>query len=317
MTMLRAAATIAILGGLAWTTELDGFFGSLLQANVGWLAVAALLLPVNIALEVSKWRVLLRTTSDPSFGDALGSILAGYSLGLFTPGRAGDYAGRILYLKSDGIQTAVQTVVDRLISMSVYVGIGLIALFASFNVGIITFSPSWAYVAVIGGLFAILLIALVARPAVFYRLLSRASASDKWTGGIAFMRNLGRRESLRLLLLSTLRYGVFTSQLVVLVVACGGGSSVPLMYVCASLVFLVKTMVPSFTFADLGIRETAAIFFFGLVGVDPLVALNASLMLFALNLVVPAICGAAFLPHLRVPFRLETRQGDRVGSIAR
>ena len=316
MTILRTAATIAILGGLAWMIEFDAFLNSILQAQMSWLIVAALLLPVNIALETWKWKALLKTTSEPTTTDALGSILAGYALGLFSPGRAGDYVGRILYLKDDGFQTAVQTGLDRVISMSVYLGAGLIALCLAFWMGIVDFSGSWSYIAPIGVVLALTLIVLVVRPTLLYRALSWFSRSRKWTRSIRFMGNVDRRLSVHLLALSALRYVVFTSQLVALILAFGGESSGALLYLCASLVFFIKTMIPSFTFADLGIRETASVFFFGLVGIVPAAALNASLMLFALNLVIPAIAGAVFVPRLRVPVRFRKSAETRVGSVA-
>lgn len=317
MTILRAATTVALLGGLVWMIDLDTFLSSVLHARTGWIIVAALLLPINITLETLKWAALLRTSSRTTTADALGSILAGYSLGLFTPGRAGDYVGRILYLKNDGFQTAIQTGVDRVISMSVYVGVGLVAVFAAFWTGIIEFSHSWVYITPVGGVVAVILISLVIRPTLFYRLLSKVSRSRKWAEGIRFMRAVSRRLAVHLLALSALRYIVFTSQLVVLVLAFGGQSEVPMMYLCASLVFFVKTMIPSFTFADLGIRETASVFFFGLLGIEPVSALNASLTLFALNLVVPAIAGTAFVPRLRVPIRFKKSLGSPIGSEAR
>lgn len=317
MMVLRIAATVAILGGLVWIIEIDAFVNSVLDADAGRLVVAALLLPVNITLEAWKWRALLRAGSKTTTSEAFGSILAGYALGLFTPGRAGDYVGRILYLRSDGFQTAIQTGVDRVISMSVYVGAGLIALVVSFWTGLIEFSNPWIYVTMIGSALALGLIALVSRPELFYLLLSRVSRADKWVHGIRFMHGIGKRLFLRLLALSVLRYIVFTSQLVVLVIAFGGESTILLMYVCASLVFFVKTMLPSFTFADLGIRETASVFFFGLLGVEPVAALSASLTLFALNLVVPAIVGAVFVPRLRLPVRLRKSLRAHLVSIAR
>ncbi|MFV1980066.1 MAG: lysylphosphatidylglycerol synthase domain-containing protein, partial [Rhodothermia bacterium] len=187
MMVFRTAATVAILGGLVWMIELDVFLNSVIQAGVGWLVIAALLLPVNIALEAWKWRALLRAGSKTTTAEALGSILAGYALGLFTPGRAGDYVGRILYLRNDGFQTAVQTGVDRVISMSVYVSAGLVALIVALGTGLIEFSNSWIYITAIGGAVALGLVALVIRPELFYRLLSRVSRSDKWVHGIRFM----------------------------------------------------------------------------------------------------------------------------------
>lgn len=317
MTLLRAATTMTLLGGLVWMVELDELVAGLREADAGWLLLATLLMPVNIALESFKWKVLLQTNSRPSTIDALGSVLAGYALGLFTPARAGDYAGRALYLPNDRYQTVVQTALDRLTSMVIYVGAGVIAVAVSVGAGIIGPSTSWLVATGFGGVCGLGLTMLLSRPALLHRLLSRLSRSDRWIRGIRFLRQVDLPRATRLFVLSGLRYFVFATQLVALVIAFGGPPEVELLYVCTSLVFFVKTMIPQFTFADLGIRETAAVFFFGLVGVGSATALNASLVLFALNLLLPAVVGAVFVPRLRISTDVATVIRTRLGWSAR
>jgi len=64
---------------------------------------------------------------------------------------------------------------------------------------------------------------------------------------------------------------------------------------------LVKSSLP-ISFGDLGVREMASIYFLGKFGIDNAIALDASLLLFSFNLLVPAIIGSAFI----IKFKLGT-----------
>jgi hypothetical protein len=65
--------------------------------------------------------------------------------------------------------------------------------------------------------------------------------------------------------------------------------------------YYLKFLIPSLTFLDVGVREGAAILAFGWIGVPEAAALNASLMIFFINLALPAVLGAFFLKRRTVP----------------
>jgi len=280
--------------------EFDSLIDSAFAADAGLLIVAALLVPLNIALEGWKWHRILRSTSNITRQDAIASILCGYTLGLLTPARVGDYVGRVLYLNDGHLRTAFQTGLDRMISAAVYIVIGVSALIAALSLGIIEMSVSWKYVLAVGVFCATALVAIAAQPALLHHVLRSVSASIRWRAGIRFLKSFDLSEAAGLLALSFVRYVVFITQLVLLVVAFGAETSILLLYLAAALVFFVKTLIPSFTLADLGVRETASVFFFGLLGVESAAALNAALLLFSLNLVLPAIAGMFFVSRIRV-----------------
>src|SRR5687768_7675636 len=65
--------------------------------NLPWLVVALLLMPLNWSIEVKKWLNITRDTEPISFGKAWQSVWTGVCIGNLTPGRLGEFAGRILY----------------------------------------------------------------------------------------------------------------------------------------------------------------------------------------------------------------------------
>lgn len=65
-----------------------------------WLVSALLMLAaLNWLLEAFKWQLLGRKLQPLSFGRALSSVLYGVSLGMITPKRSGEVAGRVLALE--------------------------------------------------------------------------------------------------------------------------------------------------------------------------------------------------------------------------
>lgn len=52
-----------------------------------------------------------------------------------------------------------------------------------------------------------------------------------------------------------------------------------------------KTIIPPISFGELGIREGASVFFITQLGEVASVGFNASIFLFSINLVLPAIIG--------------------------
>jgi hypothetical protein len=67
-----------------------------------------LLVIVNWGLEALKWQLLLRHSIPVRWFDALKYVLSGVTLGFITPGRTGEFAGRMILLpEGKRLQTIV------------------------------------------------------------------------------------------------------------------------------------------------------------------------------------------------------------------
>jgi hypothetical protein len=93
-----------------------------------------------------------------------------------------------------------------------------------------------------------------------------------------------------------------------LLVGAGGELSTAVLWAVPA-VFAIKTLLP-ISFLDLGVREAAAVGVLSLVGVTPAVALQASLILFALNVLVPGALGLLVLEREAV-----TRLAPRLAHV--
>lgn len=285
------------------------------EANFLCIVAALALLPVNLLLESVKWRLLLSTTVRTiSTGESIGSVLAGYALGFITPARLGDYAGRVLYLGNDRRgETLVMTMLDRLYSVWIYMLVGTIVLGFQLRSPLPGPPGAWRLTFVVGAALSLIVSVFVLRPSSVHAV---GKSLPRWRPVRGLRRHFLHAGSVRmetagrLLILSALRYGVICTQFVFLVLAFAPESPVLPVYAGVTLVFFAKTIIPSVSLFDLGIRESAAILFLGLYGVAPAAGLSASLLLFAVNLTLPALIGTAFAPGLRQ----ERRRGSARGA---
>ncbi len=105
--LLRYILPLAALIYLAWVLlgipaeSLSAWSASFSQGRQWpWLVLVLLMLAaLNWLLEAFKWQLLARKLQPLSFGRALSGVLYGVSLGMITPKRSGEVAGRVLSLE--------------------------------------------------------------------------------------------------------------------------------------------------------------------------------------------------------------------------
>lgn len=292
-----AAVTVAVV---AHVVEWGEIVAAARRAEAVWIAAAVLLLPANVGLEAYRWhRLVRRLAPEVRFAETLAAVLSGYPLGLATPGRLGDYVGRAFYLRhADKWALAALTFAERMATLAVTLAVGLVAL-GPFLLAH-TALPSGVVAAGLGvGALAV---------AVFVWLMLHPRAARRWLSRLLPVRfaprldvlgAFDRRDARSLLALSALRYGVFSAQFVCLVLAFAPATSLAAAAMGVVLVFFAKSAIPSFTLADLGIREGAAVFFLGALGVGGAAAFNAAFLLFCVNIVGPSLVGLPFILKLR------------------
>lgn len=250
-------------------------------------------MPLNMAIEVFRWKLLASTARLLSNSEAWRSYFAGIALSLITPNRIGEYPGRILYLK--------QKNTIRLISVSILGAFAqLIALFLYGVAGLIyynSFFPGhWQMLVLIICCAALLLMLLL-----FFRFEQWIAYFEqvKWFRRIRTYGQLIRRFSFReqtvVLGLSVLRIAVYLLQLLLLLqwmeislLSISG-------FFMAALYFWSVSVIPSIAFAELGVRGHVSIFLFHHLTQNTVGILAATFGLWCINLLVPALVGCILL----------------------
>lgn len=252
------------------------------------------LMLINWTLEAMKWRVLMRTIAPMTMARAVLATFAGTTVGIITPNRVGEFAGRVLYLPNDQrLRGGAITLLGSLAQFAVTMAFGALAL------GLVRLSgsiddlsgPAWTalvWATVVVGLAVLVLLFF---PATLVRLLALVRWPARIAAAVESLATVKRSVLRQVLLLSILRYAVFTAQFVWLLHAVAQVDVVDALLL-VPVVFLITTWVPSTAFTELGIRGSVIT---SVVPGDAAALLLATALIWIVNLMLPALIGGAVL----------------------
>ncbi len=256
------------------------------------LVFTLLLMPLNWHLEVVKWKVIIRKHEPASTFKAYKSILSGITLGIVTPNQIGSLAGKAVYLDQlPKVKGAVATLLGDLAQTfaAVIIGsYGLLGLYFHMN-------PTSDVNPVPAFILLTLINAGVAWLFLHIHLLQRF---DRWkwlTPYIAIGTDYSRSELTQLLILSGLRFLLFTSQYYVLLFVFGINLTPAEWAMSVLSIYTVISFAPSFIMIQLGIRGALALYFVGLFTGNTVGVLLSTYSLWIINLMIPGLIGLYFL----------------------
>ncbi len=298
----RGALQLAVSLGALWLISRSVSLQDLTRlwslADGGLLFAAVALLPLNLGLQLMKWRTLLLGLEVlPPGKQILRSWFLGLLLGLLTPGRLGEH-GRILFLRDiPRSRLLTLSLLERAASSVVTVFLGLACLLAlphSWFPGL----PRQAILVYAGVSFLLHLLALAVllRPVLLGGLLDRLPRlreHRRLQEARAALAGIAPSHRLALLGWSLAFWLCFTGQFVLLIRSLGFEHS--LSWAAAGGTFLLNALFP-ISFGNLGLRELFSAALFQSIGAEAALAVGASLLLFSINMLLPALIS---LPLLR------------------
>jgi uncharacterized protein (TIRG00374 family) len=294
--LLQGALAIILLLVLFQFVSLSDVKKALLASRPEYIVGAALLVVANIGFQILKWRYFVRLV-DPSATslETAASLLFGISLGAMTPGQIGEFGGRALHHTSISAGTILGlTLVDKVQMLCVMGMAGVISLVILLPVGEI-FGTIIAVVSV--SLFLVVFFRLNVLQHLIsrfhFKVVHRPSIHDFLSALSIFrLRNLVVSFGL-----SSGFYIVIYLQMYLLLNAFSPVRAGDAFLGFAAMMFL-KALVP-ISLGDLGIREASSVYFYALRGIANATALNASLLLFTINILIPSLVGLIFIPKPR------------------
>lgn len=292
-TLARLAIGIILLIVLTQLVDAGAIWTAFLLASVPPLIMAAALLTCNLGFQILKWNYLLRLRiADVSWRQTITSFLFGMTLGLLSPGQLGEFGGRAWRWEGQSPHSVVGlTIIDRMQALFI-IGIGGLS------------STAWIFLPhTIPFLAAVvfpslLLLLLFFNPRMIRKLLVAVGTGRlkfRWTQDfLESLDNLNTRQLFVMFFLTTLFYLSTFLQLHFLVNAFYPTTFAE-SFLGFSAMMLYKTFLP-ISLGDLGVREATSVFVFSLLDIPKAAVFNASLLLFVLNILLPAIIGLLFLP---------------------
>jgi uncharacterized membrane protein YbhN (UPF0104 family) len=274
------------------------------QTPLVWNLVAVMgLMIINWAIEALKWKITIQTIQSIPFFTAFKAVLSGLSFSVTTPNRIGEYLGRILYMEEGNRVKAVSlTIVGSMSQLIITLLMGWISLFviAPELLGHQMISPIWIKVTRYGVLAALLVLLLF-----YFRLPELVKWIDRWARNERFMKWINvlevcdTRLLLQLLGLSFLRFLVFAGQYLLLFPLFKVEPGLLEGFCAVNVSFLVLAIIPTFAIAEVAQRGYIAKTIIGLYSWNETGIVFASLTIWFINLVIPAIVGSLLIVGIR------------------
>ncbi len=299
--LIKISVGIGLLAYLIHKISFQLIVESLTSVNVFHFSIAFLLSVLNVYLQFIRWKILVKTeASSIDQNLILKSLLIGFSGGTFTPARSGEYFLRKLTLKDLSLSSVITlTFIDKMMLLLNVIFWGALV---SFGMMLFFYKVDYFVTASLFIIFATFFTALflMIYSKRFYTYLRELK--NRFNFKLPIFRklleplsDLNNQLISKLILIAFVNFIVIVLQFSIIVLSFNVKSDFELLMVAAIMVYFTKTLIPSITLGEIGIREGAAIYFFGLFGCNEAIAFNSSMLLFMLNLLLPSIIGLYFL----------------------
>ena len=254
------------------------------------LSASCLLLTANWGIEVKKWTLITAPIEKISFANAWQSVWAGVCIGNLTPGRLGEFAGRILFF-SPGVRAKIATShfvsgITQLVVTIVLGCAGLIFYAKGLTKG--TYMVTLTLELLL--LFFLCLVLFRINKVITW--LINVSRLKKFNfEGLSYPNSL----LLKLTGLSLLRYLVFSLQFLLILKACGVHGDFDKLAAVISIMYLVLSTIPMISVIEVAIRAYVAVILFGSFNPNDWQLTAASTLLWFINIALPSLIGYVFI----------------------
>lgn len=267
------------------------FFLQNLSGSKGYLLVfAVVLMPLNWLLETLKWRILMKEEWNQMPGLLMG-VLAGVTFGFITPGRSGEFVGRVMFSKRQQKTKSFY--------LSAIGGIAQMVVTLVFGAVLVQF---WTADALIAGVVigvAVVFLLLYFRFDLFNGVLLSISKLQQHKLVIDNEELPSIPVLMHVLGLSALRYGVYLFQYVLVFEFMGVSNNFMLLLTHNAVLLLLQSLSPLMPLLDVSFRGGAALYVYSGVTVNNLAVVSGALLVWFINLVIPALLGYVFILRYR------------------
>ncbi len=274
------------------------FLDTFRQGSAIYLYTAFFLFTVNYGIEAYKWKLLLLPLQPVSWLYALKAVLAGISVSIFTPNRSGEVVGKLYFMDiNEKMKAALLNFSGSMAQMICTCILGLWGTvyylqnhtFKDINI------PTLPVITGIAVICTIIAFLIYFNQQKFFNAIRHKQWARSLKIDFTDKQQFSTLLQAKILVLSFIRYIVFSTQLVLLLRFGGVETLVTDLYVLSAIFFLVMWFMPSFAVAELGIRGSVALFIFQQNIPDISGILLAVILLWVINVALPALIGSIFL----------------------
>ncbi len=261
------------------------------------IAVALLFLIPNVYLQYIKWELICKQVLGTQDKKKIWlSLFYGFSAGISTPMRIGEYVGRAIPFKDKNLlEITFATFIDKIFPIFMVLFIGSISsiIFIHYYFDVTVYVTLSLFLVIFISLYLLLMIFGDSDfwNTYIYKKVSNIKILKKYIDKFQIIRKVNKITLRKVTVYSFLFYLTYILQFAILFYAFSGTFDVINYMWIGSMVMFAKKFVSFLTFGDLGIREATAVYFANLIGLSETAAFNAALILFVINLVLPSLIG--------------------------
>jgi uncharacterized membrane protein YbhN (UPF0104 family) len=297
-TAILILSLLYIFNKLSEANEKSDLSAMFRASDLKLIVLAFFLLFINWGLEAIKWKVLIRPLEEITFMESLKAVFAGVTVSIFMPNRVGEFAGRIFFLNKAGkVEATLKNFVGSIAQLFMTLAAGILAFFLGDDINGSCVLPPQMLELRTAGLVLIILIILVLLTFLINRYRNRLPLKLRSWFSIFF--DTERKVVVFVVLLSAVRYLVFLSQYYLVLIALGVEVEPAKAFELIAITFLITSIVPSFAFTEIATRGAAAVYLFAAYTSDTGLIIAASILVWIINLAIPALIGAIFIWKLK------------------
>ncbi|WP_152286949.1 hypothetical protein [Flavicella marina] len=232
----------------------------------------------NWSLEIVKWRTLVSSINPISFHTAAIQSLAAHTVSVITPNKMGEYGAKLFFFKP-----VLHKKIISLTLLSNGYQLLVTVLFGCF--GFYYYRPT----KIIDSQFlliAILAIGLITVSIYFSKKIKKL---------FEYFTTIHRITQLKLFVLSSLRYLLFSFQYVYLLKLLGTPNTFTTLFPLVCVMYFTASFIPSFAITDFAIKGSVALLIFSEIHIPNNIILTTAFAMWLLNFAFPALIGSFFV----------------------
>jgi len=283
----------------------ESFVDTISKKGVLPLAAVILLMLIQWLLEAFKWKLLLKDIVPLHWIAAFGSILSGITVSVVTPNRIGEFAGRIIHLPNGTrLEGTAFTFMGNIAQMIITCFAGSICLFLGYDVlKLQLHSPESVYsidlLLLLAPIAAVLLMLIYFSSSWILKKLGHWRLLRAFANHLLVLSHTSPSRLTCVLVISLIRYLIFIAQYLIVFYFCGFSLDPLQLTIGVAVMLLWLSIVPTFSFMEMGVRWQFALLLFPPAGTGLLAIPLSVTIIWLVNFILPAILGA--LAFIRKP----------------
>ncbi|RMD50543.1 MAG: UPF0104 family protein [Ignavibacteria bacterium] len=274
-------------------------------ADIVYFSASILLLPVLLLFQYLKWRLICNKFLNVNSNEKIiSSLFQGYSAGIFTPFRIGEFIARKFPFKNSSLKdVTVATFIDKFSTMFAILFVGVISLILLLSIFDLKIGD-FRQIALITLMILLLILVLI-----LSQLLKANNVEEKrnplskllmqlplliWLQNKLELKSKNTSEVFKNSLIYAFPVALVIPMQYALLYHSFDNLSLPVGFLIANAILFIKFFVPPVTIGEIGVREIISVFVFTQLELKPEIAVNAAIIVFLVNLVIPSLIGIYF-----------------------